>query len=70
MQSLTAASDGAHDLPFEDVNATGATARAPYRRLLSEKDFFRRNLVVDSSASLALGAVRDQMTIPDIPRLS
>ena len=28
------ASDGFHDLPFEDVNATGATTSAPYRRQL------------------------------------
>ena len=28
------ASDGSHDLPYEDIDATGATANHPYRRLI------------------------------------
>jgi len=30
------ASDGSHDLPYEDVDAIGATADAPYRRIVQE----------------------------------
>ena len=31
------ASDGNHDLPYEDINATGATANHPYRRLIEQR---------------------------------
>ncbi len=36
------ASDGRHDLPFEDVNAAGATEDAPYRRLIEESRSYYR----------------------------
>lgn len=38
MQALvTAASDGAHDIQFENLNPTGLNAGQPYRRLLNSK---------------------------------
>ena len=27
---------GSHDLPYEDIDATGATANHPYRRLIEQ----------------------------------
>ncbi len=33
---VTQASDGAHDIPYEDVNATLAVGAAPYRRLIED----------------------------------
>lgn len=55
-QKVQAASDGQHDLPYEDVNATGATTNAPYRRLLSWKRTLYRS--DDLSAALPLGQVQ------------
>lgn len=39
---INRASDGFHDLPFEDLNAVGAVEDAPYRRLLSESRTYYR----------------------------
>ena len=36
------ASDGKHDLPYEDVDALGATGDAPYRRLIEESRSYYR----------------------------
>ncbi len=36
------ASDGSHDLPYEDVDAKGATQHHPYRRLLDENRVYYR----------------------------
>ena len=36
------ASDGKHDLPYEDVDAVGATGEAPYRRLIEESRSYHR----------------------------
>jgi RHS repeat-associated protein len=39
---IARASDGRHDLPFEDVDACGATEDVPYRRLIEEtRDYYR-----------------------------
>jgi RHS repeat-associated protein len=50
---LALVSDGQHDLPYEDVNGSGATDSHPYRRLLAQsRTFYRKN---DLSAGLPLG---------------
>ena len=37
------ASDGSHDLPYEDIDAAGATANHPYRRLIEHvRTLYRR----------------------------
>jgi RHS repeat-associated protein len=52
---IIAAGDGLHDLPFEDVNATGAVNNAPYRRLLSRTQALYRS--DDLTQLLPLGAL-------------
>ena len=37
LAKVSQASDGSHDLPYEDINATGATASHPYRRLIERR---------------------------------
>ncbi len=50
---VAAAGDGAHDLPFEDVDGKGATETHPYRRLLKRmRTLYRRN---DLTGPLPLG---------------
>jgi RHS repeat-associated protein len=39
---IACASDGKHDLPFEDVDAKGATEDVPYRRLIEENRTYYR----------------------------
>ena len=39
---LARASDGKHDLPYEDVDALGAVENAPYRRLIDESRSYYR----------------------------
>jgi RHS repeat-associated protein len=42
------ASDGLHDLPYEDVSATGATANHPYRRLIEHvRILYRKDDLTD-----------------------
>ena len=41
-EMIARAGDGFHDLPFEDFEASGATEKAPYRRLLSENRMYYR----------------------------
>ena len=49
------ASDGNHELPYEDIYATGATANHPYRRLIERaRILYRRN---DFTGALPLGQV-------------
>ena len=52
---ITRASDGQHDLPYEDVGARGATSSAPYRRLFEESRTYYRADTLDRL--LALGEV-------------
>jgi len=55
------ASDGSHDLPYEDIDASGATANHPYRRLIEHvRTLYRRN---NLSGSLPLGKL-DSLAIP------
>lgn len=55
------ASDGRHDLPYEDVDAAGATQHHPYRRLIeSVRTLYRKN---DLSAGLPLGAL-ESLALP------
>jgi Insecticide toxin TcdB middle/C-terminal region/Insecticide toxin TcdB middle/N-terminal region len=50
------ASDGNHDLPYEDINATGATANHPYRRLIEQlRTLYRRD---DLAGTLPLGEIQ------------
>ena len=52
---VQAASDGSHDLPYEDIDAAGAPADHPYRRLIEQvRTLYRRD---DLSALLPLGEV-------------
>ena len=39
---IACASDGKHDLPYEDVDAAGAAEDAPYRRLIEESRTYYR----------------------------
>lgn len=51
--AVDAASDGAHDLPYEDVGGAGATPGQPFRRLIEHtQSLFRRD---DLSGPLPLG---------------
>ncbi len=55
------AGDGLHDLPYEDIHATGATANHPYRRLIEHvRTLYRRN---DMAAALPLGQLKS-LAIP------
>jgi RHS repeat-associated protein len=48
-----AASDGKHDLPYEDIYATGATTSSPYRRIIADtRTIYRAD---DLSGALPLG---------------
>ena len=52
---VLAASDGQHDIPYEDVTALAATGVDPYRRLIEQvRTLYRRD---DLSGPLPLGAV-------------
>jgi RHS repeat-associated protein len=71
MQGLvTAASDGAHDLAFEDLNPAGLNASQPYRRLLScTRTLFRPDdlgqAAGDPNTLLPLGTM-DPMALPGV----
>ncbi len=55
LTKVSQASDGSHDLPYEDIHATGATASHPYRRLIERvRTLYRRN---DLTEALPLGQV-------------
>jgi RHS repeat-associated protein len=55
------ASDGSHDLPYEDIDAAGATANHPYQRLIEHvRTLYRRN---NLSGPLPLGQL-DSLAIP------
>jgi RHS repeat-associated protein len=66
---ITAASDGAHDLPYEDIDAAGATQAQPYRRPLSlsrvlyRKDDLTVALPLGTLESLALPYDRYRLTL-------
>lgn len=54
-RGLARAGDGRHDLPYEDVQAAGAVADHPYRRLVEQKrTLYRRD---DLGGPLPLGRV-------------
>jgi RHS repeat-associated protein len=55
------ASDGNHDLPYEDIYATGATTSSPYRRILADTRVIYR--ADDLSAVLPLGQL-DSLALP------
>jgi RHS repeat-associated protein len=56
-----AASDGTHDLPYEDTYASGATATEPFRRLLeSARTLYRKN---DLSGPVGVGGL-ESMALP------
>lgn len=48
------ASDGKHDLPYEDIHATGAVTSAPYRRLLKQSRMTYRSNTLDRILPLGL----------------
>jgi RHS repeat-associated protein len=56
-----AAADGAHDLPYQDVDARGAVTDAPYRRLVEQvRSLYRRD---DLTGALPLGQV-ESLALP------
>jgi RHS repeat-associated protein len=58
---VTLASDGSHDLPYEDIYAQGATEAHPYRRLIEQvRTLYRKN---DLSSALPLGTV-ESLALP------
>lgn len=60
-KKIAAASDGKHDLPYEDVKAAGATTSSPYRRLISRtRTVYRKD---DMSAPLPLGTI-ESLALP------
>ncbi|HEY4905219.1 MAG TPA: SpvB/TcaC N-terminal domain-containing protein [Candidatus Sulfotelmatobacter sp.] len=46
-EKIAQASDGLHDLPYEDVEARGAVENAPYRRRLKQSRTFYRSDALD-----------------------
>jgi RHS repeat-associated protein len=58
---VAAASDGRHDLPYEDLYATAATENHSYRRLIEQVRTLYRNH--DLSAGLALGSL-ESLALP------
>jgi RHS repeat-associated protein len=53
---VAAASDGQHDLPYEDIKGISATAASPYRRLIERvRTLYRRN---DLTGPLALAELQ------------
>jgi hypothetical protein len=62
MQSLAnRAGDGGHDLPYEDLDAAGATLPEPYRRLIERvRTLYRRD---DLGAALPLGRI-ESLALP------
>ena len=60
-QKCAAASDGNHDLPYENLQAAGATSADPYRRLIERsRSVYRKD---DLSAALAFGNL-ESMAMP------
>jgi RHS repeat-associated protein len=60
-QQVLAATDGQHDLPYEDIAAQGAHGIAPYRRLIEQvRTLYRKN---DLSAPLSLGEI-ESLALP------
>jgi RHS repeat-associated protein len=58
---VAAASDGRHDLPYEDIHATGATENHPYRRPIEQvRTLYRKD---DLTAGLPLGSL-DALALP------
>ena len=54
--------DGSHDIPYEDVNASGATGNTVYRRLIEHtKQIYRKN---DLSGPLDIGFI-ESLGLPD-----
>jgi hypothetical protein len=50
---IKAASDGEHDIPYEDIDAAGALADAPYRRIIEHvRTLYRKN---DLTGCLPMG---------------
>jgi RHS repeat-associated protein len=61
VRKIREAGDGLHDLPYEDVDALGATKNHPYRRLIeSARTLYRKN---DLSAGLPLGRI-ESLALP------
>ena len=61
LSQVQAASDGQHDLLYEDIEATGAQTNAPYRRLLEQtRSLYRRD---DLNGVLRLGQAQT-MALP------
>jgi RHS repeat-associated protein len=61
IKKIPAASDGLHDLPYEDFEGTGATTSAAYRRLIEHtRTLYRRD---DLSNPLPLGQV-EMLALP------
>jgi len=60
-KKIQAASDGAHDLPYEDIHAAGAQTGAPYRRLIERsRVLYCKN---DLTGALILGTL-ESMALP------
>ena len=60
-RKIATASDGQHDLPYEDIHAAGATQDHPYRRPIERvRSLYRKN---DLSGGLPLGSV-ESMALP------
>ena len=59
LQSLiVAASDGNHDLPYQDLNPTGLNANEPYRRLLGQSRTVYRPDDMGAAAGSSPGRTR------------
>jgi RHS repeat-associated protein len=67
---IEAASDGAHDLPYQDVDGAGAAGGVPFRRLIeAERARFRRNDLTGplpplAQESLALPELTHRLALP------
>lgn len=67
-KAVSAAGDGHHDVPYEDVAAGGAVTAAPYRRLLAcSRTLFRKD---DLSGPLPLGVMESRAILHERYRLA
>lgn len=60
-RKVALAGDGAHDVPYEDINAQSATEAHPYRRLIEHvRTLYRKN---DLTGALPLGSI-ESLALP------
>lgn len=65
---IAQASDGLHDIPYQDIDATGVSGSSPFRRLFEHRrNIYRRN---DLTGALPLGVVESLALLFERHRLA